>query len=362
MEKDDQVVTVNIRVKKSLKDGFEKVIQAQDQSITQAVIGFFEVTVKNKTLPFTPVTDYFTPQEYFKTATEKAEELGLILNALINSKELTESAAQIALNMLNKTTSYISAHLEEINKFENGLYRSENMTFTVANLTWANLLREISQAEYNLRAFEEFSVRRDALAVNVEEIARLCRVLRRYLSGEKAELIKWSDLMTPRPLASLPVKQVTTPLSACLEYEAGTATCSLLMADPHVEDILEHVGQDTAFRLYVYGTDASARLNLTQSLTAIFGRRVVIFADAGPQEAAEAWRLYTSGKGAVLEVDAPDYITMNDTLYAGRTVLIEDLPEVDISQNVDKQSWADAISNTMRLPAEHITIPGVKEK
>ncbi|WP_313397413.1 type II toxin-antitoxin system RelB/DinJ family antitoxin [Acinetobacter variabilis] len=353
MDKDDQQATVNIRVDKKLKEDFDKVIKAQGQSITQAITGLFEVTVKNKTLPFTPVTDYFTPQEYFQTATEKAEELVLILESVIKSDELTPTTAKVALNALEKTAHYINAHLDEINKFEHGLFKSEGMTFYVANLAWADLLREISQAEYNLRAFDAFAARRKDLADNVEKITYRCGVLRRYLAGKQPETVKLSELINPRPLPTQPVSATPAAVSACLEYEAGAATCSLMMDNPEPGDVLEHIGPGMPFRLFIYGPDVAARSLFAQSLMASpLGSTSVLLTGKGPQDAADAWRAYKSGVGAVVDVDAPDYPTMREMLYGSTTPLTEEPAEVNLSATGDAEARAEAVSRTMRQPAK----------
>lgn len=332
MHKDDQMATVNIRVSRALKEDFEKVIQAEGQSITQAITGLFEVTARNRKLPFKPVTDYFTPQERFQTATEMAEELVLMLNAALSGDEISHAAVSVALNALGKTTHYINAHLEEINEFEHGQVRSEGMTFYVANVTWSNLLREIGQAEYNLRVAEEFDARRQKLATSVESITYLCGVLRRYLSGEKPKTISWSEVMNPRPVAPQPFSQDAAGVQASLQYEAGAATCSLTLQNPEPGDVLEHVVPGTPFRLYVYGTNAAGRRNLTQSLMASpLGTTSVFVQGQGLQEGYYASRLYAEGKGAIVDVDAPDFQSMMNKLYGSMTTLIEEPPEAHLS-------------------------------
>lgn len=332
MQNDDPLVTVNIRVRKSLKEAFEKVIEGHEINLTQSVTGLFEVTVRNGTLPFKPVTDYFTPRERFQTATEMAEELVLMLNAAMSCAEISHAAVSVALNALGKTTHYINAHLEEMNEFENGQFRSEGMTFYVANLTWNNLLREIGQAEYNLRVAEEFNARRQKLATSVESINYLCGVLRRYLSGEKPKTISWSELMNPRPVAPQPVSLQASGVLANLQYEAGAATCSLALQNPGPGDVLEYVGPGTPFRLFVYGPDAAGRSDLTQSLMASpLGTTSVLVEGRGMQDGFYANRLYTEGKGAIINIDAPDFPSMMTTLYGSVTPAVEEPPEANLS-------------------------------
>lgn len=363
MQNDDPLVTVNIRVRKSLKENFEKVIEGHEINLTQSVTGLFEVTVRNGTLPFKPVTDFYTPKEYFETATEKAEELVLMLNAAMNGEGISHATTSVALNALGKTAHYINAHLEEMNEFENGQFRSEGMTFYVANLTWNNLLREIGQAEYNLRVAEEFNARREKLAASVESITYLCGVLRRYLSGEKPKTISWSEVMNPRPVAPQPLSPEAAGVQASLQYEAGAATCSLILQNPEPGDVLEHVGPGTPFRLFVYGPDAAAREELTRSLMASpLGNTSVLLAGSGPQDAADAWRAYTEGKGAIVDVDAPDFKAMMEKLYGSITPLIEEPPEAHLPATGDAEAWAAAASGTMRQPGHRLVFGGPGKK
>lgn len=359
MQKDDPLVTVNIRVRKSLKEGYENVLAAEDVSMTQSINGLFEVTVRNGKLPFKPVTDYFTPRERFQAATEMAEELVLMLNAAMIGGEIPHAAVSVALNALGKTSHYINAHLEEMNGFENGQFRSEGMTFYVANLTWNNLLREIGQAEYNLRVAEEFNARREKLAASVESITYLCGVLRRYLSGEKPKTISWSEVMNPRPVAPQPLSPEAAGVQASLQYEAGAATCSLTLQNPEPGDVLEHVGPGTPFRLYVYGTNAAGRRDLTQSLMASpLGTTSVFVEGQGVQEGYYASRLYVEGKGAIVDVDAPDFQSMMNTLYGSMTPLIEEPPEAHLSTTGSAEEWGAGVSRTMRQPGQTQLIGG----
>lgn len=353
MDKEDQMATVNIRVSRSLKEDFEKVLQAEGQSITQAITGLFEVTARNGKLPFKPVIDYFTPQERFQTATEMAEELVLMLNAAMSGDEISHASVSVALNAIGKTTHYINAHLDEMNRFENGQFRSEGMTFYVANLTWDNLLREIGQAEYNLRVAEEFNARRQKLAASVKSITYLCGVLRRYLSGEKPKTISWSELTNPRPVAPPPVSLQASGVLASLQYEAGAATISLALQDPKPGDVLEYVGPGTPFRLFVYGPDAAGRSDLTQSLMASpLGTTSVLVEGWGMQDGFYANRLYTEGKGAIINVDAPDFPSMMNTLYGSMTPLIEEPLHGRLSATGDAEAWNAAASRTMRQPGQ----------
>lgn len=363
MQNDDPLVTVNIRVRKSLKENFEKVIEGHEINLTQSVTGLFEVTVRNGTLPFKPVTDFYTPKEYFETATEKAEELVLMLNAAMSGEEISHATTSVALNALGKTAHYINAHLEEMNRFEHGQLRSEGMTFYVANMTWSNLLREIGQAEYNLRVAEEFDVRRKELSDNVESIRYLCGVLRRYLSGEKPRTITWSEAMTSGPVAPQPVKQDSASVLASLQYEAGAASFSLTLPDPKPGDVLEYIGPGTPFRLFIYGPDAAAREELTRSLMASpLGTTSVLLAGSGPQDAADAWRAYTEGKGAIVDVNAPDFKGMMEKLYGSITPLIEEPPEANLPATGDAEAWAAAVSGTMRQPGQRLVLGGPGKK
>jgi len=335
MQNDDPLVTVNIRVRKSLKEGYEKVIEGHDINLTQSVTGLFEVTVRNGTLPFKPVTDYFTPKERFQTATEMTEELVLMLNATMSGEEVSHASVSVALNALGKTAHYINAHLDEMNRFENGQFRSEGMTFYVANLTWNKLLHEIGQAEYNLRVAKEFNARREKLSASAESITYLCGVLRRYLSGEKPKTISWSELRNPRVVPQ-PVSTAASGVLANLQYEAGTATCSLTLQNPEPGDVLEHIGPGTPFRLFVYGTDAAGRRDLTQSLMASpLGTTAVLVEGRGLKDGYYANRLYTEGKGAIINIDAPDFPSMMKRLYGSVTPLIDEPSEAALSATGD---------------------------
>lgn len=363
MQNDDPLVTVNIRVRKSLKEGYENVLAAEEVSMTQSINGLFEVTVRNGRLPFKTVTDYYTPQERFQTATEMAEELVLMLNATMSGEEISHASVSVALKALGKTTHYINAHLEEMNRFENGQFRSEGMTFYVANLTWDNLLREIGQAEYNLRVAEEFNARRQKLADSVESITYLCGVLRRYLSGEKPKTISWSELTNPRPVAPPPVSLQASGVLASLQYEAGSATILTVLQDPKPGDVLECVGPGTPFRLFVYGPDAAGRSDLTQSLMASpLGTTSVLVEGRGMQDGFYANRLYTEGKGAIINVDAPDYPSMMFTLYGIMTPLIEAPTEGRLSATSDAEAWNAGASRTMRQPGQTQFIGGSGKK
>ena len=145
MQNDDPLVTVNIRVRKSLKENFEKVIEGHEINLTQSVTGLFEVTVRNGTLPFKPVTDFYTPREYFETATEKAEELVLMLNAAMSGEEISHATTSVALNALGKTAHYMKALREERTGFEHVQFRPGGMPCYGPNLTWNNQVRDIRQ-------------------------------------------------------------------------------------------------------------------------------------------------------------------------------------------------------------------------
>lgn len=147
------------------------------------------------------------------------------------------------------------------------------------------------------------------------------------------------------------------------QYEAGAATCSLAMQNPEPGDVLEHIDQDTPFRLYVYGNDATARNEFTQSLMASpAGSAFVLLKDHGPQDAADALNAYAAGRGVIIDVDAPDFKSMMETLYGHITPLTEEPPQVSQSSIGDAEAWTTAVSRTMRQPAQTQHIGGSGKK
>lgn len=96
--------------------------------------------------------------------------------------------------------------------------------------------------------------------------------------------------------------------------------------------MLEQIGPGTPFYLYVCGPYATARSHFTQSLLSTpLGSTFLLLTGRGPQDDADAWRAYTDGKGAVIDVDAPDLRTMMEKLYGSITPLIEELSEANLS-------------------------------
>lgn len=117
--------------------------------------------------------------------------------------------------------------------------------------------------------------------------------------------------------------------------------------------MLEHIGPGTPFRLFIYGPDADSRSLFAQSLMASpLGSMSVLLIGKGPQDAADAWRAYKSGVGAVVDVDAPDYPTMREMLYGNTTPLIEEPAKVNLSASGDAEAKAETVSRTMRQPAK----------
>jgi hypothetical protein len=108
---------------------------------------------------------------------------------------------------------------------------------------------------------------------------------------------------------------------------------------------------------------SAAREELTRSLMASpLGTTSVLLAGSGPQDAADAWRAYTEGKGAIVDVDAPDFKAMMEKLYGNITPLIEEPPEAHLTATGDAEAWAAAVSRTMRQPGQRQVFGGPGKK